>query len=119
VRHLWLTRLAAFAYVEIRHPQVYVSDPTEQMISKMRKFVEARGARLMTGLSDEKLIEHLKAERIPFVAFDGAESYSNLYGADWTPDGRELVAERLLRLLSENNITRIDMHPASLGTAVK
>ena len=87
----------------------------------MRRFVEARGARLMVGLqsSDEKLVEHLQAERIPFVAFDGAESYSHLYGAHWTPDGHELVAERLLRLLSENNITPIDMHPASLGTAVR
>ena len=87
----------------------------------MRRFVEARGARLMVGLqsSDEKLVEHLQAERVPFVAFDGAESYSHLYGAHWTPDGHGLVAERLLRRLSENNITRIDMHPASLGTAVR
>src|ERR1700694_3776680 len=27
VRHLWLARLLAFAYVEIRHPQVFVPDP--------------------------------------------------------------------------------------------
>jgi hypothetical protein len=110
VRHLWLARVAAFAYVEIRHPQVYVPDPTEKIVSKMREFVEAHGARLVVGLqsSDEKLVRHLQAEQIPFVAFDGAEAYSNLFGAHWTPAGHRLVAERLLRLLSENHIAQVD-----------
>ena len=121
VRHLWLARLAAFAYVEIRHPQVYVNDPTERIISKMRKFVEARGARFIVGLqsNDDKLVQHLQAERIPFATFDGAEAYSNLFGAHWTPDGHKLVAARLLRLLSESNITHVDIDPADLGTAVR
>jgi hypothetical protein len=45
----------------------------------MREFVEARGAKLIVGLqlSDDKLIQHLQAERIPFVIFDGAETYSD------------------------------------------
>jgi hypothetical protein len=107
VRHLWLARVAAFAYVEIRHPQLFVPDPTERLVSKMRDFVEAKGAQFMVGLqsSDAKLVAHLKTERIPFVAFDGAEAYSSLYGAHWTPAGQKLVAERLSGLLSENNIT--------------
>jgi GDSL-like Lipase/Acylhydrolase family len=110
VRHLWLARLAAFAYVEIRHPQVYVPDPTERIVSKMREFVEAHGARLVVGLqsSDEKLMQHLRLEQIPFVAFDGAETFSSLYGAHWTPGGHRLVAERLLGLLSENHIAQVD-----------
>ena len=110
VRHLWLARVVAFAYVEIRHPQVYVPDPTERIVSKIREFVEAHGARLIVGLqlSDDKLIQHLRAERIPFVAFNGAEAYSDLYGAHWTPAGHRLVAERLLELLSENNIVQLD-----------
>ena len=110
VRHLWLARVVAFAYVEIRHPQVYVSDPTERIVSKIREFVEAHGARLIVDLqlSDDKLIQHLRAERIPFVAFNGAEAYSDLYGAHWTPAGHRLVAERLLGLLSENNIVQLD-----------
>jgi GDSL-like Lipase/Acylhydrolase family len=110
VRHLWLARVVAFAYVEIRHPQVYVPDPTERIVSKIREFVEAHGARLIVGLqlSDDKLIQHLRAERIPFVAFNGAEAYSDLYGAHWTPAGHRLVAERLLGLLSENNILQLD-----------
>jgi hypothetical protein len=110
VRHLWLARVVAFAYVEIRHPQVYVPDPTERIVSKIREFVEAHGARLIVGLqlSDDKLIQHLRAERIPFVAFNGAEAYSDLYGAHWTPAGHRLVAERLLGLLSENNIVQLD-----------
>ena len=110
VRHLWLARVVAFAYVEIRHPQVYVPDPTELIVSKMREFVEAHGARLIVGLqsSDDKLSQHLRAERIPFVAFNGAEAYSDLYGAHWTPAGHRLVAERLLGLLSENNSVQLD-----------
>jgi hypothetical protein len=110
VRHLWLARVVAFAYVEIWHPQVYVPDPTERIVSKIREFVEAHGARLIVGLQfgDDKLIQHLRAERIPFVAFNGAEAYSDLYGAHWTPAGHRLVAERLLGLLSENNIVQLD-----------
>jgi hypothetical protein len=110
VRHLWLARVVVFAYVEIRHPQLFVPDPTEQIVGKIHEFVQARGARLIVGLqhSDDKLIQHLQAERIPFVTFDEAEAYSNLYGAHWTPRGHILVAERLLGLLSENNIVRAD-----------
>ncbi|HEV3499301.1 MAG TPA: SGNH/GDSL hydrolase family protein [Bradyrhizobium sp.] len=110
VRHVWLARVAAFAYVEIRHPQLYVPDPTEKIVSKMREFVEAHGARLIVGLqsSDDKLIQHLRSEQVPFVAFDGAETYSNLFGAHWTPAGHRLVADRLLGLLSESRIVQLD-----------
>jgi GDSL-like Lipase/Acylhydrolase family len=110
VRHLWLARVAALATTEIRHPQLYVPDPTERLVSKIREFVEAHGARLMVGLqrSDDKLIQHLQAERIPFVTFNDAEAYSDRFGAHWTPAGHKLVAERLLRLLSENNVIPTD-----------
>jgi hypothetical protein len=110
VRHLWLARVAALAYTEIRHPKLYVPDPTERIVSTMRDFVEARGARLIVGLqaSDGKLIRHLQAERIAFVTFDGAEAYSDRYGAHWTPAGHRLVAERMLALLSEQNFTDAD-----------
>ena len=106
VRHLWLARLFAIAYVEIRHPQVFVSDPTEAIVGKMREFVEAHGAKLMVGLqsTDDKLVQYLQREKIPFVAFDGAEAYAARYGAHWTPAGQKLVAERLSGLLTENNI---------------
>jgi len=115
VRHLWLARVVAFAYVEIRHPQVFVSDPTEKIVSKIHEFVEAHGARLELGLqsSDEKLIQHLRSERIPFVTFDGAEAYPSRFGSHWTPAGHQLVADRLFGLLSdingakaEGNVTR-------------
>jgi hypothetical protein len=110
VRHSWLVRLAVFAYVQLRHPQVYVPDPTERIISKIRDFVEAHGARLVVGLqlSDGKMMQHLQAERIPFVTFDGAESHGSKYGAHWTPAGHRLVAKRLLELLTGNKIVRAD-----------
>jgi hypothetical protein len=96
--------------VEIRHPQLYVPDPTERIVSKMHEFVDAHGARLIVGLqtSDDKLIQHLRAERIPFVTFDGAEGYSPLYGGHWTPAGHKLVAERLSRLLSEIHVDKAE-----------
>ena len=106
VRHLWLARVAAFAYVELKHPLLSVPDPTEALVTEIHKFVAAQGARLVVGLqlSDEKLIDHLKGERIPFVAFDGAESYSDRHGSHWTPNGQKLVAERMLTLLSGNEV---------------
>jgi hypothetical protein len=110
VRHVWLARVAALATTEIRYPQIYVPDPTERLVSKIREFVEAHGARLVVGLqrSDDELIQHLQAERIPFVAFNDAEAYSDRFGAPWTPAGHKLVAERLLRLLAENNVIPAD-----------
>ena len=56
----------------------------------------------------DKLIQHLHAERIPFVTFDGAETYSPLYGGHWTPAGQKLVAERLSGLLSETHVGKAD-----------
>jgi hypothetical protein len=110
VRHLWLARLAVFAYVEIRYPTLSVPDPTERLVSRIREFVQARGARLIVGLqlSDGKLMQHLRTERIPFVILDGADAYPDRYGSHWTPDGHKLVADRLLGLLSENNIIQTD-----------
>ena len=70
----------------------------------------AHGARLIMGLqsSDSELMLYLRNEKIPFVTFDGAEAYSDRYGSHWTPEGHRLVAERLFKLLSENNISRIN-----------
>lgn len=110
VRHLWLARVAAFAYVEIRYPQLFVQDPTEQLVSKMHEFVEADGAKLIVGLqsSDGNLIKRLQDEHISFTTFDGAEAYSNDFGGHWTPAGHRLVAERLFSLLSENKIVQAE-----------
>jgi hypothetical protein len=106
VRHLWLARVAAFAYVEIRHPQLFVPDPTERLVSKIHQFVQANGARLVVGLqsSDSSLIRLLQTEAIPFTAFDGAAAYGTEFGAHWTPAGNRMVADRLFALLSEGNL---------------
>lgn len=108
VRNLWLARMAVAAYVEVRYPRVSVPDATEQLVDRIRDFVEARGARLAVGLQtrDEKLIQHLNDKKIPFVAFDGAEAYPADFGSHWTPAGHRTVAERLSGFLSENGIAR-------------
>jgi hypothetical protein len=107
VRHVWLARLVTSTYVKIRHPLLFVPDPTERLVSKVRDFVEANGAKFLVGLQyrDPELIRHLQASEIPFVSFDGAAFYPGAAaGAHWTPEGHKLVAERVLGLLSENNI---------------
>jgi hypothetical protein len=109
VRNLWLARLVTSAYVAIRHPLLFVPDPTERLVGKIRKFVEANGAKFLVGLQyeDADLIRYLRANRIAFVSFDGAAFYPGASaGAHWTPAGHQLVAERVLGLLSENNIVQ-------------
>src|ERR1700692_1298438 len=78
VRNLWLGRLVTASYVGVRYPLVTVPDPTERLVSKMRQFVEANGAKFLVGLQyrDEQLIRHLEASKIPFVSFDGADFYA-------------------------------------------
>ncbi len=107
VRNLWLARLVTEAYLKIWHPLLYVPDPTERLVSKIRDFVEANGAKFLVGLQyrDPELIRHLQASRIPFVSFDGAPFYPGEgVGSHWTPEGHKFVAERVLGLLSENGI---------------
>jgi hypothetical protein len=115
VHNLWLARLVAVSYLKIRHPLVYVPDPTERLVSMIRDFVEANGAKFLVGLQyrDPELVRHLQANRIPFVTFDGAAFYPGVsFGTHWTPDGHKLVAERVLGLLSENNIARGEISAA-------
>jgi hypothetical protein len=107
VRNLWLTRLVAISYVKIRHPLLYVPDPTERLVSKIRDFVKANGAKFLVGLqyNDPDLVRHLQANGILFVTFDGAAFYPGASaGSHWTPDGHKLVKERVLGLLSENDL---------------
>lgn len=109
VRNLWLGRLVTASYVGVRYPLVTVPDPTERLVSRMREFVEANGAKFLVGLQyrDDRLMRHLEASKIPFVTFDGADFYPGEgAGAHWTPEGHKFVAERVLKLLSENNIVR-------------
>ena len=109
VRHLWLARLAHAVYLKVRHPMLQLPDPTERLVSKLRDFVQANGGRFLVGLQyrDPELMRHLQAEQIPFVSFDGAEFYPGVAaGTHWTPNGHKLVAERILGLLSENNIAQ-------------
>jgi hypothetical protein len=114
VRNLWLARLATSAYVALRHPLLFVPDPTERLVGRISKLVEANGAKFLVGLQyeDAELIRYLQANRIPFVSFDGAESYPGpSSGAHWTPAGHQFVAERVLGLLSENHIVGPDTRP--------
>src|SRR5258708_38202699 len=85
VRNLWLARLATDAYVRLRYPQVFVPDPTEKLVGKMREFVERNNAKFLVGIQyhDEALAAYLEANRIPFAKLEGAESYMQ-GGLSWS-----------------------------------
>ena len=106
VRHLWLARLATDAYVRLRYPLVSVPDPTEKLVGKMREFVEANGAKFFVGIQnhDDALAAYLEAERIPLAKLEGAPFFTQGWGPHWTPDGQKIVADRILGMLSANNI---------------
>jgi hypothetical protein len=102
VRHLRLGRVAALAYAEISSPAISVPDPTERLITTIHDFVSAHDAKLLVALqsTDDRMVAHLKSERIPFVTLDGAAAYSIDYGAHFTPEGHEFAARRMLDLFN-------------------
>ena len=111
VRHLWLARLATNVYVRLRYPPVVVPDPTEKLVGKIREFVEAHGAKFMVGIQnhDDALAAYLEANRIPFAKLEGAPFYTQGgLGPHWTPEGHKVVAERLVEMMSANNVVHAD-----------
>jgi hypothetical protein len=107
VRNLWLARLATNVYVRLRYPTVFVPDPTEKLVGMIREFVEGNGAKFVVGIQsrDDALAGYLTANRIPFAKLEGAAFYTEGgFGPHWRPEGHQFVAERLLALLSANNI---------------
>jgi hypothetical protein len=113
VRHVWLARVAALAYAEISSPGISLPDPTERLISKIHDFVGAHDAKLLVALqsTDDRLISHLKAERIPFVALDGAAAYGSQFGGHFTPEGHQFAALRLRELLDAT--LRVAQNPSA------
>jgi GDSL-like Lipase/Acylhydrolase family len=113
VRHVWLARVAALAYAEISSPGLSLPDPTERLISSIHDFVSAHDAKLLVAMqsTDDRLISHLQAEQIPFVALDGAAAYGSQYGGHFTPEGHKLAARRLRELL--DTTVRVGQNPST------
>jgi GDSL-like Lipase/Acylhydrolase family len=113
VRHVWLARVAALAYAEISSPGFSLPDPTERLISSIHDFVSAHDAKLLVAMqsTDDRLISHLQAEQIPFVALDGAAAYGSQYGGHFTPEGHKLAARRLRELL--DTTVRVGQNPST------
>jgi hypothetical protein len=112
VHHLWLARLATDAFIRVAHPQVFVPDPTEKLVGKMREYVEANGGRFFVGVQaqaheDDAMTRYLEASHIPFTQLLGAEYYTKAqWGGHWTPEGHAVVAKRILEMLSANHAVR-------------
>jgi len=107
VRNLWLARLAVTGYIYLRHPQIAVPDPSEQLVGMMRDLVESKGAKFLVGLQygDAKLQSFLEAQGIRYTSFEGAESYL-VQGNHWTPKGHALAANRYKALLSAAGVVK-------------
>jgi len=108
VHNVWLARLVTDGYVRFRHPQVFVPDPTEKLVGKMREFVESNGSKFMVGIQnhDDALASYLEENGIPFANLEGAPFYTEGgWGPHWRPEGHQFVADRILRLLIENHVT--------------
>ncbi len=107
VANSWLARLAVSIYLKARYPVLFVPDPTEKIIGKVRDFAESQGARFLVALNsrDERLIAYLERNGIAFTSLDGAAIYpSQSAGGHWTPEGQVFVAEHMLGLLAQNKI---------------
>src|SRR5215468_3817662 len=97
-----LVRFAADASRALRHREIIVPDPTEDVIGMMQRTVEARGARLVVGLQrhEPRLKTYLQAQKIPYTTFDDAPGYP-VAGWHWTPEGNAVVAKKYLALFAE------------------
>jgi hypothetical protein len=111
VRNLWLARVVTDVYVRLRYPQVFVPDPTEKLIGKIREFTEGNGARFLVGIQnhDEALSNYLDANGIKYARLEGAPFYTEGgFGPHWRPEGHKFVADRIFNLLSESKIIHND-----------
>jgi len=107
VHNLWLARAGVFAWMALVHPQITVPDPTERLVGMMRDFVTAKRAKFLVGMqiTEPQMVGYLQEQKIPYVAFDGADIYRTLeHGMHWTPGGHELVAQRLMTLLDRAGV---------------
>jgi GDSL-like lipase/acylhydrolase family protein len=104
VRHLWIARVAALAYAEMSSPPISLPDLTERLITEIHDFVSAHDAKLLVALqsTDDRMVAHLKSERIPFVTLDGAAAFDIDHGHHFTPEGHAFAARRMLDLFDSS-----------------
>jgi hypothetical protein len=107
VRNSWLGRIAASIYLKVMHPVLFVPDPTEKLVGMIRGFVEDNGGKFFVAIQrrDDDLARYLQRSGIAFASLDGAAAYPGEGAGDhWTPEGQAFVAERIFKLLAENNV---------------
>jgi len=105
VENFALARAAVLAWAGLRHNELIVPDPTEDLVEMLRRTAQARGAVLIVGLQrhDAKLEAYLQSRKVPYVTLEDAPRYE-LAGGHWTPDGNRLVANRYRGLFEQAGI---------------
>ncbi|HZR16491.1 MAG TPA: hypothetical protein VFE51_04125, partial [Verrucomicrobiae bacterium] len=71
-------------------------DPTGAIIRDLQKYVAAKGATLVVGLtrSNPPLEEFLRYLRLPYVDLSTPLRYPN-FGGHWTPEGHTFVCNKI------------------------
>ena len=90
------------AWIRIRNPAVEVPDRSEQLVVAVRDLAHARGAGFAFGIEgqhpDWPWADLAREHRIPAVHLNTPHRYPE-FGGHWTPEGHEIVAERIYELL--------------------
>jgi hypothetical protein len=97
----YVIQLAIRAWFKLTAPKpLYNPDPTGAIIRDLQKYVLARGAVLVMGLtrSDPPLEESLRFLQIPYADLSTPLRYPE-FGAHWTPEGHTFVCGKIEEFL--------------------
>lgn len=101
----YILRLVTRSYYRQKNPGLSLNeDPTHELYTEIKKFADAKGARLMVGLQkrDTELETHLSSLEVPYIDLTNDMTF-NFSGRHWTPEGHDEVASRILGLIREND----------------
>ena len=110
VRHLWLARVVAFAYVEIRHRNYTCPIRRSGSSARCMNSSKPTGPDWSSVFKQAMTSSFSICTPSEFLSSPSTEPRNlfPLYGGHWTPAGQKLVAERLLGLLSEIRVGKAD-----------
>ncbi len=96
LQHSFLIRLTARAYYRLTRPRpIMFKDPTTAILAEMRRYLRAKGALFVVGLTghDLGLEQFLKESDIPCLDLSAAERIAGEW--HWSPEGHSYVCDKL------------------------
>jgi len=104
---LYWTRLLGKIYFRITVPAYrYMDNPTNAILSSMAEFIQHRGGKFAIGLQGRKaeLESFLEASKIAYVDLSNPYRYPAALGGHWTPEGHQVVSERIYEFLQRGSL---------------